>query len=469
MFFLAYFFYWLALTVSSLILPPQLRHRRVFAAVIVVAYLIALAVLGHIEPWQRLFLGTVGLLQTIKWAATILSVERMTPLALFLYMTVCPGMRSIAHEATPAKKPAAAQASEQPSEETSEEMKALEHRFERGYVLFWIGLIVSLVIASTFDRLSPQAVGWFGLIAFALMIHCGYADVLSAGMQLTGWKVTPLFDSPWNAATMRDFWSHRWNVAFVEMNQIVFMPTLRQFMPTGSAVFAVFLLSGILHEIAISYSSGSSWGGPSTYFLLQGICFLGEDRLRHHIDKRLMRILTLCCILLPLPLLFTTAFQVTFIVPFFAWLHSVVTAHDLRWYIATALWCAAAGNFGTMLAGLQVPGKLNWREELQRICSFNRKILINYYYYIGAMIASWGLLTVVLHADMMRGERAAICLAGLIAMFWTGRVFVDFLYFKPVDWPTGSDIIVGRALLSTLFIALALAYWAVVVWNLLPR
>lgn len=457
MFFLAYFVYWLALTGTLLFFLPLLRHQRVFAPLIIVGYLGVLFALGHLESWQRLFLGTVGLLHTIKWSATILSAEKMTLSGLFLYMTVWPGMRPILRNQKPA--------SDQPAAQT----KAIEHRFARGYVLFWIGVLFSVVIALQFDRLSSQAVGWCGLVAFVLMLHAGYADILTAVMQLTGWKVTPLFDCPWNAATMRDFWSHRWNVAFVEMNQMVFMPALRKYLTTGAAVFGVFLLSGVLHEIAISYSTGSAWGGPFAYFVLQGIWFLGEHRLRHHIGKHRMRIATICCILLPLPLLFTSAFQLTFIVPFFAWLHNILTAHDLQWYVATALWCAALGNFCTMLAGLQVPGKLNWHEELQRIRSFNRKILINYYFYIGAMIGSWGFLTVVLHGEMMNGERAAVWLAGLIAMFWTGRVVVDFCYFKPVDWPEGSDIVVGRALLSTLFILLALAYWAVVAWSVFAR
>ena len=153
--------------------------------------------------------------------------------------------------------------------------------------------------------------------------------------------------------------------------------------------------------------------------------------------------------------------------PLFAWLHGLLIAHDLRWYIATALWFAATGNFCTMLAGLQVPSRMNWKEEFQRLGNFNRKILTNYYCYIGLMIAAWGTMTIVLHADMMRGDRAALWLAGLIATFWTLRVLVDFLYFKPGDYPHGTDVVVGKALLSTLFILLSLSYWALIAWHAL--
>ena len=43
----------------------------------------------------------------------------------------------------------------------------------------------------------------------------------------------------------------RWNHAFVQMNQVVFMPLLRRWFGRH-AVAAAFLLSGLLHELAIS-------------------------------------------------------------------------------------------------------------------------------------------------------------------------------------------------------------------------
>lgn len=470
MFFLAYLAYWSMLVVTAffwsdsrsptnlqLARPPRAHIASIIASILVLAGYLAflLITFAALQPWQRLFLGTVGLLHTIKWSAVAVSKPKMTLPALLLYMSIWPGLRPLERRVM-----------------SDEECAETSHRFARGYVIFWIGLLSAILLALNYKSLPPSTVGWLGLISLITMIHFGFSDVLSALMRVTGWNVKPLFDEPWAAADMREFWSRRWNAAFVEMNHVLVLPALRTVLPGTMAIFSVFLISGILHEIGISYAAGSGWGTPAIYFLIQGAWFLIEHQMRHHSNiarnknlRLIVRVAALCCVLLPLPLLFTDAFRAAFVVPLFAWLHGVLTAHDMQWYVATALWCAATGNFCTMLAGLQVPSRLNWREELQRLRSFNRKIFINYYCYIGLMIAAWGTLTFYLHDEMMRGDRAALCLAGLIAMFWSLRVLVDFLYFKPVDWPGGSTMVIGRAALSTLFVLLSLAYWLVIAWH----
>jgi hypothetical protein len=82
-------------------------------------------------------------------------------------------------------------------------------------------------------------------------------------------------------------------------------------------------------------------------------------------------------------------------------------------------------------------------------------------------IIAFGALTLFLHDDFLRGDRAALALAAFIAVFWTLRILVDFTYFKHSDWPTGLQFVVGHFLLTTLFAALASTYWAVLIWNFL--
>ncbi|MFN8658089.1 MAG: MBOAT family protein [Candidatus Obscuribacterales bacterium] len=460
MFWIAYLVYWtllLAVTfrVASNWKPGSGDRRLCFAAAGLLAfYVMAIFGLsGHLEPWQRLFLGSIGLLQTIKTAAVLVSRPQMDLPGVLIYMTVWPGVRAIPKNR---RKP------------DGERLPALEEKYNRGYWTFCSGLLLTVITALAYERLPVWIVGWLGLAALLTTIHFGYAQLLSTSLRLLGFDVEPLFDEPLISASGHDFWSRRWNLAFVQMNQLLLMPLLRGRMPVGMALLVAFVVSGLLHEIGISYAAGAGWGGPLLYFALQGIWFLSEHHLRYHkLHPALLRAAAWIVILLPLPLIFTDAFRAAFIVPLFAWLHAVLTAHDLKWYIATALWCAATGNFCTMLAGVQVPSRMNWKEEFQRLGGFNRKILTNYYCYIGLMIAAWGTLTIVLHSDMMRGERAALWLAGLIAIFWTVRVIVDFLYFKPGDYPHGTDVVVGKALLSTLFILLSLSYWALIAWHAL--
>ena len=75
---------------------------------------------------------------------------------------------------------------------------------------------------------------------------------------------------------------------------------------------------------------------------------------------------------------------------------------------------------------------------------------------------SFGTLTLLLHDEFLRGDRAAVALAVFIAVYWTARVAVDLFYFEHRDWPQGTQFVIGHILLTALFAALAITYWSVV-------
>jgi hypothetical protein len=64
---------------------------------------------------------------------------------------------------------------------------------------------------------------------------------------------------------------------------------------------------------------------------------------------------------------------------------------------------------------------------------------------------------------MLRGDRASIAFATFIAIYWLARIFVDFTYFSPSDWPKGKQFVVGHILLTALFTFLSATYFAVAV------
>jgi alginate O-acetyltransferase complex protein AlgI len=132
-------------------------------------------------------------------------------------------------------------------------------------------------------------------------------------------------------------------------------------------------------------------------------------------------------------------------------------------WLSLALWLAGAGHFCVLGASLQVPGRLGWKEDLARLTPFNRKLMWVYGGTTLLTIIAFGILTLFLHDDFLRGDRAALALAASIALFWTLRIAVDFTYFKHADWPKGFQFAAGHFLLTALFTALALAYWAVLV------
>ncbi len=46
----------------------------------------------------------------------------------------------------------------------------------------------------------------------------------------------------------------------------------------------VFVVSGVIHDLVISIPAGGGWGGPTLYFMIQGVGLLFE---RSHFGKRL--------------------------------------------------------------------------------------------------------------------------------------------------------------------------------------
>jgi alginate O-acetyltransferase complex protein AlgI len=135
-----------------------------------------------------------------------------------------------------------------------------------------------------------------------------------------------------------------------------------------------------------------------------------------------------------------------------------------RWFDLD-LWLAGAGHFVILIASFQVPSRLRWKQDLAQLMPFNRKLLWVQSGFTVLTIVAFGTLTLALHAELLRGDRAALGLACFIAVYWTARVLVDTFYFSHEDWPKGKQFVVGHFLLTCLFAALASSYWALFVWQ----
>jgi len=133
------------------------------------------------------------------------------------------------------------------------------------------------------------------------------------------------------------------------------------------------------------------------------------------------------------------------------------------------LWLAGAGHFVILIASFQVPYRLGWKQDLQQLIPFNRKLLWVQSGFTVLTIFAFGTLTLVLHTELLRGDRAALGLAAFVGIYWTTRVLVDAFYFSHADWPKGKQFAVGHALLTALFCFLAASYLALFVWNVWVR
>jgi alginate O-acetyltransferase complex protein AlgI len=133
------------------------------------------------------------------------------------------------------------------------------------------------------------------------------------------------------------------------------------------------------------------------------------------------------------------------------------------------LWLAGTGHFVILIASSQVPSRLRWKEDLAQLMPFNRKLLWVQGGFTVLTILAFGTLTLTLHDELLKGNRAAMGLACFIGTYWTTRILVDAFYFSHEDWPQGRVLVIGHILLTSLFIALACSYWGLFVWQVWLR
>ena len=138
----------------------------------------------------------------------------------------------------------------------------------------------------------------------------------------------------------------------------------------------------------------------------------------------------------------------------------------LQHFFDLDLWLAGLGHFVILFASFQVPSRLKWKEELAQLMPFNRKLLWVQSGFTVLTIIAFGTLTLVLHQELLRGDRAALGLACFIGVYWTARILVDAFYFSHEDWPKGKMFVAGHFLLTSWFVLLAISYLGLSVWRI---
>jgi hypothetical protein len=134
-------------------------------------------------------------------------------------------------------------------------------------------------------------------------------------------------------------------------------------------------------------------------------------------------------------------------------------------WLSLALWLAAIGHFCVLIASVQVPYRLGWRDDLAKLTTFNRKLMWVHGGFAVYTILAFGVMSLALHDEMLRGDRAALALASFIGLYWLLRIAVDFVYYSQRDWPPGVAFQIGHLLLTSLFVFLAVSYFGVLAWH----
>jgi alginate O-acetyltransferase complex protein AlgI len=185
-----------------------------------------------------------------------------------------------------------------------------------GCLVLWLG--VPLLAGSW----PAWAVAWLGMAGLSLVAHFGLFDLVAAAWRAAGVPAERLFETPVGATSLADFWGNRWNRAFSGFaRELILRPLARRVGPRAAGL-AVFLVSGLVHELVITVPAGGGYGGPTLYFLIQGLLARAEAAgpIRSVLRRRpaLGRLWTLLAVLGPAPLLFPPPFLHNVVLPFLA-------------------------------------------------------------------------------------------------------------------------------------------------------
>ena len=425
--------------------------RSVLGPILTVSFVAALLGAGSdLSPPLRLLCSSLWLLNFIKgWSLLKVPREELksySPAGLLLYAYPWPGV-----DPAPFR-----------------ERQGLDERATRwfvfGFPTMCLGIAALGMLALNSESMSRSVLGLAGIASMLTIIHLGYSDVLSSGMRLAGFPVKRLFASPLGSRSLQDFWSLRWNRPFVEMNKLLFRPLLTSKFSKGQTVIGLFLISGLLHELALSFPVSAGWGGPLLYFFVQGACMQLEKKAGIS-EKLWSRLWTWTVLLLPAPLLFHAQLREVLVLPLIERIHQYPAFTDWEGFFTTFLFLAGCGHFLVLVASFQVPYRLGWAEELPRLRPLNRKLLWTYGGYIASMILLWGVLTLYLTPEFLAGEKSAKALCAVIALFWWSRIVIDTFYFEHSDWPEGPEFVLGHTCLTTLFVTLASTYTGLLIWH----
>lgn len=132
-----------------------------------------------------------------------------------------------------------------------------------GAALFW-------AVPRAFSIAEPLLVGWIGMMGLIFLLHFGGFELLSLFWRSRGIPAEPLMEAPVLSRSLSEFWGKRWNRGFRQLgHRFVFQP-LRSRLGTAMAGFAVFVVSGLVHDAVIAIPATAAYGLPTAYFVFQG-------------------------------------------------------------------------------------------------------------------------------------------------------------------------------------------------------
>lgn len=188
--------------------------------------------------------------------------------------------------------------------------------FYQGLLYFVLGMAF-LALNRHFGwwSLSPR-VDYLTLGVEYYFLCVGLVNIGVGIHRMMGYRVEGFFLEPTRAGSPGEFWA-RWNVPVHEWLKYNVYKKLGGHRHPYRGLFTTFLASGMFHEYIISLASNTLNGFMVAYFMTQFLFVVLSVSLHHLLDRYLpiysrvrlarpfvsvKRFLTVCCVLLPVPL-----------------------------------------------------------------------------------------------------------------------------------------------------------------------
>ncbi len=186
-------------------------------------------------------------------------------------------------------------------------------------VAIGLGLLIWAVPAVAGHSLFVA--GWIGISALCCALHFGLFELLSLGWRQAGITAVAIMHAPSRSVSLSEFWGRRWNLAFRDLAHAFAFRPLVGTLGVTTATIAVFVASGLIHDLVISGAAGAGFGWPTLYFLIQATgLFIERSRLGKRIGLGRAWVGWLFCAIVtigPIGLLFHRPFIERVAVPMF--------------------------------------------------------------------------------------------------------------------------------------------------------
>ncbi len=115
-------------------------------------------------------------------------------------------------------------------------------------------------------------------------------------------------------------------------------------------------------------------------------------------------------------------------------------------------------QLGILTASALVPGKLRWREDLNKLPPLSRQLIWVHGGYIVLMIAAMGLISLCEAAQLADGSLLARSVCAFVAIFWSLRLAIQLCLFDGTPYLADRVLKFGYHGLTVAFVCLSVIY-----------